>query len=201
MDCIYVISGRRAVAMNLMVQYLAQDHKQFIEVLYHLEREVKAYGGLTANAPSLDKILDILDYIKVYPQIWHHPIEDIIYETLLSKDIPSPKVVADLMEEHAILDMLTDYLHQIFNAMSQGHEEPVVKLVKKTSELIHRQLKHIKDEQNVFFPLLEQYLTSEDWDAIQRRLEGQINTAGEVKWQEYKSLYRNIVSGSALTAN
>ena len=187
--------------MNLLIRHLVEDHKHFVGVLYHLEREIKAYGGLLRTSANMDTILDIFDYIKVYPQMWHHPTEDIIYEILLSKDIPDPDAVADLMEEHGVLDMLTEYLHQVFNAIARGEQVSIVRLVKRTNEFIQRQLKHIRQEQTVFFPLAEQYLSEADWEDVNNRLQGKVNACGGIRWQEYKSLYRNIVGGSALTAH
>lgn len=189
------------ITMNSLIQSLYEDHRHFVGVLYHLEREVKALGGLLYSKPNFDAILDIFDYIKVYPQVWHHPIEDIIYEKLLSKDVPNPGAIADLMEEHGILDMLTDYIHDLVNRMSQGADIPAIRLVRKTNEFIQRQLKHINQEQCTFFPLVEQCFDDDDWEDVQRRLEGQVNAAGEVRWQEYKSLYKSIVGSSAVTAH
>ena len=61
--------------MNLIIDRLLQDHKQMTKVLFHLGREVREFCN-TRQQGSLDSILEIIDFIRVYPEVWHHPIEE-----------------------------------------------------------------------------------------------------------------------------
>ena len=186
--------------MNLIIEQLHHDHKQLVRILYHLERELKAFNGLLKEAANMETILDILDYIQVYPEIWHHPTEDVIYEMLLQKDIPSPELLADALEEHAILELLTENLQANINAAVTDQDFSPARFIKSTTVFINRQLQHMEREQKNLFPLAEKYLDKSDWDVIKQRLKSQQQLRQESRLQQYESLYQDIANSNAVTA-
>lgn len=187
--------------MNLIIEQLKEDHRQLVRVLYHLDREIKALSGLGPASSSSEKILDILDYIQVYPEIWHHPTEDLIYELLLEKDIPEPSRLANCIEEHGILELLTENLHSYLDQLAGGNTGVGLRLIKAGSDYVKRQLDHMEHEQNTLFPLMEQYLDQGDWDTIKQRLKSQQRSMDGSSLQRYQSLYRGIAESSAITAH
>jgi hemerythrin-like domain-containing protein len=187
--------------MNLIVEQLNEDHRQLVRILYHLEREVKAFGGLTKVASNLESILDILDYIQVYPEIWHHPTEDVIYEALLEKDIPDLKQLADTLEEHATLELLTENLQEYINLIAADRGVSVVRFIKSTHDYINRQLQHMEKEQKYLFPLMEQYLDQQDWKKIKQRLKGLQCLLEEPRLQKYQAFYKGLANTNLVTAH
>lgn len=187
--------------MNLIIEQLNQDHRQLVRVLYHLEQGIKSLSGLTAGKASLERILDSLDYIQVYPELWHHPTEDIIYELLLQKDIPEPQRLADCIEEHGVLELLTENLHSYLDQLAAGDETVKMRLFKAGGDYVRRQLKHMEHEQKTLFPLMEQYLTADDWETIRQRLKAQQPLSDLPQAQYYQTLYRDIAAASAITAH
>lgn len=184
--------------MNHVVEQLQEDHHQLVRVLFSLEREVKACSGLSADHYSLTDIRNILDYIQAYPEIWHHPAEDALYEVLLAKDIGAAAVVAHLIEEHAVLELLTanllDYIAQF--EVGKGADVDLIKprFIKSTNDYISRQLRHMDQEQRFLFPLIEQHLTEVDWLAIKERLQSQQQVQDEGGLAYYRSFYHDMVS-------
>lgn len=187
--------------MNLIIEQLNQDHRQLVRVLYHLEQDIKSLSGLGKHRASVERILDILDYIQVYPEIWHHPTEDIIYELLLQKDIPQPERLADCIEEHGILELLTENLHSYLDQLAAGKEQVKLRLIKAGSDYVNRQLRHMEHEQKTLFPLMEQYLDQADWEVIKDRLKSQQPLADPGQTARYQNLYRQIADSSAITAH
>ena len=188
--------------MNLLIEQLRDDHKHLVRILYHLEKEVKAISGLLkTDIPSIETVLDILDYIQVYPEIWHHPTEDVIFEILLQKEIPEAQLLADAMEEHGVLEMLTENLHQHLNMAVAGSDFSPARFIKSTNDYINRQLRHMEFEQKHLFTLAEQYLQAEDWDAIKERLKDQQHLLDEPRLQEYSSFHNSIANSCAVTAH
>jgi len=184
--------------MNHVVEQLQEDHRQLVRVLFSLEREVKACSGLSADHYSLTDIRNILDYIQAYPEIWHHPAEDALYEVLLAKDVGAAAVVAHLIEEHAVLELLTanllDYIAQF--EVGKGADVDLIKprFIKSTNDYISRQLRHMDQEQRFLFPLIEQHLTEVDWLAIKERLQSQQQVQDEGGLAYYRSFYHDMVS-------
>lgn len=187
--------------MNLIIEQLNQDHRQLVRVLYHLEQSIKSLSGLGKTSPGVERILDILDYIQVYPEIWHHPTEDIIYELLLQKDIPQPERLANCIEEHGILELLTENLHSYLDQLAAGREQVRLRLIKAGSDYVKRQLQHMEHEQKTLFPLIEQYLDDADWDVIKERLKSRQPVTDPGQAAHYQTLYRQIADSSAITAH
>lgn len=187
--------------MNLIVEQLNDDHRQLVRVLYHLDREIKALNGLGCSRASVEKILDILDYIQVYPEIWHHPTEDLIYEVLLQKNIPEPQRLADCIEDHGVLELLTENLHSYLEQFALGNDGVRSRLVKAGSDYVKRQLDHMEHEQQTLFPLMEEFLSDGDWDTIKQQLKSRQPSGRELQLEHYRSLYRNIADSSAITAH
>ena len=187
--------------MNLIVEQLQDDHRQLVRILYHLEREIKALSGMGKADASMEKILDILDYIQVYPEIWHHPTEDLIYEILLQKDIPAPELLANCIEEHGILELLTENLHSYLDQLAAGNAGVRSRLIKAGSDYVKRQLTHMEHEQNTLFPLMERFMGQEDWEEIKRRLKSIQPPTGTADFERYQHLYRDIARSSPVTAH
>ncbi|WP_101757692.1 hemerythrin domain-containing protein [Oceanicoccus sp. KOV_DT_Chl] len=191
--------------MNLILQQLQSDHRQLVRVLYHLEREVKAYAGLSPASAGVEKILDILDYIQVYPEIWHHPAEDIIYQVLVAREAKAAEAVADIIAEHEVLELLTEnllaYINQLVSADTANVAHVRTRFIKATGDYINRQLQHMEQEQRRLFPLIEQYVDQQDWAQINVQLKSLQPVSGESGLDIYRSRYQSIASSSAVTAH
>lgn len=190
--------------MNKIVEQLHEDHKQLVRILFHLEKEVKALSGLAAPAGSLEVIINILDYIQEYPEIWHHPTEDVLFEVLLDKDVGGVAVLTELMEEHSMLELLTANLHEYINKIAVDAPDReralAMRFVKSTSDYISRQLNHMERERQQLFPLVDMHLNQSDWDLIQQRLDKQLPSTDETALEYYRSFYQSIANTHPVTA-
>ena len=187
--------------MTLIIEQLQDDHKQLVRALYHLEKEVKSVSGLLQGNASLEKVLDILNYIQVYPEIWHHPTEDVIFEKLLEKGVPGVDLLAQAMEEHGILALLTENLHEHVNRAAVGADFSPARFIKSTNDYINRQLRHMEFEQQHLFSMAEQYLQIADWADIKESIKGRQQLLEEPRLQEYGQFYKGIANSSAVTAH
>lgn len=187
--------------MNLIVEQLQNDHRQLVRVLYHLDREIKALHGLGGCKANLAAILDQLDYIQVYPELWHHPTEDVIAGLLLQKNIPEAEWLASCMEEHQVLELLTENLHSYLDQFAAGNSHVRSRLIKAGTDYVKRQLTHMEHEQHCLFPLMERYLQAEDWAQIKAHIKSMRPSAEDERVQHYQLLYRDIARLSPVTAH
>ena len=191
--------------MFTIVDQLHTDHKQLVRVLYHLEREIKALCGIDGDLLNLESIVNALDYIQVFPEIWHHPAEDIIYKVLREKNLIDGDTINAIIDEHSVLEALTVHLHQLFEQVvreggSEGVSRMRLKLLKAVGDYVRRQLRHMDREQELLFPMIEQYLKSEDWDLIKQQIKETSQIEGG-DFKQYQALYCEIASQSAVTAH
>ncbi len=210
--------------MNQILKQLQADHWQIMRVLYHLTSEVKNYGGISQSGlkpggvkhgdqgrdqpipakAQLTTIIDILDYIQLYPEVWHHPAEDIILDVLLDKDPNAAEQLAEMIEEHEIFEVLTENLHSYIDQLASGQSEGAWKIksrfIMAVSDYVSRQLSHMAQEQKLLFPLVEKHLKESDWELIKKRIK-QLNTKDDDindRLNYYQSRYQTITTQSAV---
>ena len=187
--------------MNSILAQLHEDHKRLVRVLYHLEQEAKAIAGLSPKKGCLETVLDILDYVQACPEVWHHPTEDIIYEALLQKDGVDTQLLADALNEHEVLVLLTENLHERIHQLLAGSGSGAARFAKAANDYVNHQLRHMEFEQKHLFPLMESRLDQKDWQQISATIKSQSSASKNARLQEFSAVYRNISESSALTAH
>lgn len=181
--------------MHFVLERLCEDHKQMMKVLFHLGREVRAYCAAPKDA-HIEQILDIIDFIQVYPETWHHPAEDIIYDKLLEKDTRAYSLILRTVEEHNWLESLTEVINNLITDASLGESIDIALLIKTTNNYINQQINHIKIEQDRIFPIADEYLTREDWQQIMDKIKSVNHRVShtETPMKEYRGIFQQIVS-------
>ena len=178
---------------------LCADHFNFLRLLRSLELEIACYE--VASEGRLPVILDIFDYVQVYPEKWHHPIEEIAFETLLKRQAENSDVIWGMRAEHNALEEITHKVHEMFIAVANDTIVPADKLVTATRDFVARQLDHINRENRLIYPLFNKYLSTQDWDAITEKVQAKQDPLfSEHLCQEYRSLYKSILRGERGTA-
>ena len=82
------------VVMHKIQRQLHTDHHHLHKLLNCLSHEIGCYDFDSKRAPDLAIILSALDYVRTYPDKWHHPSEDIIFNRLLKKKVKERKMGA-----------------------------------------------------------------------------------------------------------
>lgn len=178
---------------------LCADHFNFLRLLRALELEIACYEA--ASEGRLGVILDIFDYVQVYPEKWHHPIEDAAFEMLLKKQADNSDVIWGVRAEHKALEEMTHKVNEMFIAVANDTIVPVDKLVTATKEFVARQLDHINSENRLIYPLFNKYLSDQDWNEITEKVQSRRDPLfNEELCEEYRSLYKSILRGERGTA-
>lgn len=153
--------------MHPLQRQLNLDHYHFKSVLNCLQSEICCYESGSTRRPELRIILDALDYIQVYPEVWHHPVEDLIFARLISKGVAEANLIGKVMEEHKIIEQHTQRLVALFEAVAKGCIVPADELVECAHHYIILQGSHLEREDELIYPLMEKYLAEQDWQDIE----------------------------------
>lgn len=150
--------------MQSLIDSLREDHRYMTRLLHQLEAEVSA---LDNNSRRLDTVLEITDYLKQYPELWHHPVEESLFARLLEKPLAEHErgLVSKVIDEHAMLDALAE-LVDIKLAQYLLNPGRKASLMRSVNLFVRHQLKHIECEQNHVFRLCRQHLDDSDWQAL-----------------------------------
>lgn len=180
--------------MHSLMKQLCDDHHHLQRLLYCLQKEVSYFEARQPESAELSLILDAIDYFQVYPEKWHHPVEDVIFELLLNKTIPESALIQEIIDEHQQLEKMTQREKLLFSSIAHGNEIPTDKLIDAHREFIALQAGHIEKENHQIYPLFDQYLSDADWQTIEARIATLADPLfGENIREGYQALYQRIL--------
>ena len=178
--------------MHSILDSLHQDHKNFAKLLNFLSEQLELVQN--EGIPDFELLLDVVDYIESYPDLVHHPREDVIFARFLERhDGADADIVEGLMEEHRQLKVLTASLRSSLEGIL--HDAPLEResLAQQLSAFLDQQWKHLNAEEASVFPMLDRVLTPQDWGAVATELPDQADPLfGDNLQQQYQSLYERI---------
>ncbi|WOX04533.1 hemerythrin domain-containing protein [Microbulbifer pacificus] len=179
--------------MNGTFKQLCSDHKHMQTLLDVFEHLLQQLGKHDRDPATLSLIMDALDYFSVYPDQWHHPIEDLVFEHLLGKPVDVRDVIHKTLNEHEKIAAATRRMNQLFYAVANDAAVERELLFGAARDYIELQRRHLKRENEILFPLVAELLTPADWHDIRTKLEQRQSahfTEGVKKL--YESAYRGL---------
>lgn len=177
--------------MPNVIQQLRTDHLNMSRLLDILETQL----GLFHEGENPDYILmmDIMQYMGHYPDLFHHPKEDLLFRKLTERDAGVKLVVKDLMNKHETLaEDGKRFMDSLRSVLSESLVEREV-LESQGRDYIATLRRHIKVEETQVFPMADKLLSAEDWEEIEGAI-GSIEDPlfGRAVQQEYLALYDYI---------
>ena len=167
------------------------EHRHFARLLDLLERQVAVFH--TDDQPNFELMLDLVSYLRFFPDRYHHPREDVAFARLAARDAALKPVVEALKQEHRVIASagaeLLKYLQQVVDDVFV--ERAKVEAAAATYLVYYR--RHMAMEDRDVVPRAEQLLTEEDWKAVMAAIpSGTDPLFGEDSDARYRELRRQI---------
>jgi len=163
-----IYAGKQWAEMVRVVDQLGRDHRNLRLLLDIVEEEMNAYGE--GRVPDFDLLRMIAEYTLHYPDLVHHPKEDLVFERLVMRAPGAKAVIGDLLEEHRRLAELTRRFAAAVNNVARDVELPRKWFDSLAREYLLANRLHMQLEEKHFLPRAMAVLTEEDWAAIDERL-------------------------------
>ncbi len=150
--------------MASIVESLRQDHINSTILLDVLEQQLVIFSR--AEVPDYEMMQGVMEYFLDYPNLYHHPTEDLILSKMKLRSWTATDEFPDLHHEHRELAAMTRrFLAAIHNILQEA-EIPREAFQQRAREFLDFYRSHIKKEEEVFFPAALKMLTKEDWAEI-----------------------------------
>jgi hemerythrin-like domain-containing protein len=158
------IAGDPQRIRPMIIDLLRQEHRNIEKLLFVLERELTVFDS--GERPDYEVIGAVISYFQVYPEAYHHPQEDLVFEKLKTRDPSTAAKIGDLAAEHrsgaqrlrrvakAVESVLMD------QELSRESFEAIIR------DFIAYERRHIAMEERDFFPAAVVALQLEDWAEI-----------------------------------
>jgi hemerythrin-like domain-containing protein len=154
--------------MSKVVRALRREHADMARLLDALERQLDVFDQ--GGTPDYDIVQGVIDYCLDYPDLYHHPKEDLVLERLRARDPKAAKAVGDLLPEHEALAALTRRFAETMDNIVHEAEVSREAVHDLAREFLDVYRKHIAMEEGRFFPAALAALAEADWQAIEAQL-------------------------------
>ena len=179
--------------MSNVIDSLQQDHRNISRLLGLLEKQVDHFAA--GEYTDFQIVTDIMHYFMNYPDVYHHPHEDIVFAALKSKNINVADLIDEISTEHQNMakesaDIYDAMKHIQGNAIYSREE-----IVTRLRDYIANYYSHINKEEDKLFALAKSTLEDEDWQKIDTEVTGTDDPLfGKIQDREYQDLYKMILS-------
>jgi hemerythrin-like domain-containing protein len=171
------------------------EHLNFVTLLDLFEGELDRFSR--GKAPDYELMLDIMFYMTHYPDVLHHPKEDLAFARIAARSPAVRPLVEALHREHALLkregDALVIALDDIVNGAitSRHHVEAPARAYIATFR------RHMDAEEANILPVAAGLLDRDDWAAIDGALQKLDDPLfGKPRDERYAALRRRIARDS-----
>ena len=150
--------------MASIVGSLHQDHINSTKLLDVLEQQLVIFSR--AEVPDYEMMQGITDYFLDYPNLYHHPTEDLILRKMKTRSWTAKDGFPDLHDEHQNLEVMTRGFSTAIQNILLEIEITREAFQQRARKFLDFYRSHIRKEEEVFFPAALEVLTKEDWVEI-----------------------------------
>lgn len=154
--------------MHAVMQQLHEDHEHVARLLRFIEDECRK--SHSKESPDLDRLHQVMHYLRHYPDVFHHPREDLLFERLLERDPGCEKVINELQKEHEELARSGEQLRERLYQKCHGRRLKWPSLRQELLAYAELLGSHMEIEERQVFPLAKLLLADNDWEQIEARI-------------------------------
>jgi hemerythrin-like domain-containing protein len=176
----------------MIIDALRHEHRNIEKMLLVLEQELKVFAR--GERPDYEVIQAVIAYFQVYPDLYHHPPENLVFEKLKARDSTAATKIGDLEAAHRTgSDRLRRVAQAIESVLADRDllRQSVSDII---GDFIQQERQHIAMEERDFFPAAVKALRPQDWAEIASRLTDQKDPLfSEIVEQRFEAVRRHIV--------
>jgi hemerythrin-like domain-containing protein len=148
-----------------IIQQLVRDHRNMAQLLDVLHEELERYRH--TRLIDFEVLSRLIDYILNFPELRHHPREDLIFRHLKQRDPATLQRTESILAEHSELGLLTRKLSAAVRNLWRDVEMPRSEFESLVETYINAYRHHMRQEEEVYFPLALMSLQPSDWEEIE----------------------------------
>lgn len=148
----------------MIIERLSQEHRNIKMLLAVLERELEIFDS--GGRPDYEVIRAIISYFELYPEVYHHPQEDLVFAKLKIRDPAAAAKVGNLALEHQKGAERLRRVAQAVDGVLADREVLRQDVDNIVRDFIAHERRHIMMEDRDFFPAALEALKPQDWTEI-----------------------------------
>jgi hemerythrin-like domain-containing protein len=150
---------------HLIVATLLAEHRYMATLVEQLDEQLRALE----QGESVDYhiLYEVMHYMTHFPDAYHHPREDMVYQRAGELDASICESVATLQRDHAYLAKVGNQTLDAIRLWRDGSAlaEDVLEPGRDYVASVYR---HMRAEEDIVFPHIEALLSAEDWRELEQ---------------------------------
>ena len=146
------------------MRLLCEEHADLAKLLYVLERQIETFND--GGQPDYDIVEGVIGYCLSFPELCHHPKEDLVYRKLMTIDPAAADGMEDLETAHEELAALTRKFASTVHRVLHDPGAHRLTFARVAQDFLYLYRRHIEMEDTDFFPAALKALSEEDWAEI-----------------------------------
>jgi len=181
--------------MKKLIESLHEDHRNLSKLLMILETNLVALQS--DNDPNYSLMVDIIEYVYSYPDVFHHPREDLLYQSVMERAPSVRKEIEPVLQQHSELKKRTHRLRDSLSAVLNDALVDKIHLRDEIRDFIDLQRAHIVLEEGRIYPHIERLLTLDDINWLDEQQPPATDPLfGEHVEERFRQLYKHILEFS-----
>jgi len=157
--------------MAEVVRDLRNDHMDMAILLDVMDRQIAQFQR--GAKPDFNIVRGVINYFLTYPDLYHHPKEDLIVQKLGARAPEQAAELERLLAGHDDLAQLTRrFATATVDQMVRSEETPREWFGSLARAFVDSNRRHMAMEEERFFPIVLQALTEEDWAELEANVIG-----------------------------
>jgi hemerythrin-like domain-containing protein len=140
------------------------EHVNFAKLLNLLDAELDLFHK--GESPNYELMLDIMFYMTHYPDVLHHPREDLAFAKIKTRDKSAGATVDELSEQHAQLRRIGEELVSGLSDIVNGSIASRESVETPGRAYVENFRSHMRTEEKEILPVAAKLLRDEDWAEI-----------------------------------
>lgn len=150
--------------MGELIGDLRAEHVYMSQVLDLIEVQLQRIQA--GDAPDYQLLQDAAYFMTEYPDLFHHPRENLIYRRMMQRHRKYRASVRALAEDHARLAALGLAFREMVEDIAEDVPVERGTLLAVGRDYLEAQRGHIAAEEKRVFPMVEEVLNDADWQTI-----------------------------------
>ncbi len=153
--------------MQQVARQIEAEHRNMARVLKALEA-IAERADARPQADDVDRLFDICQYVRVFPDAIHHPKEDrYIFDALRTEAPEHHELLDKVQHQHQVCTDHTERLYQTVRAYAENNVNAAT-LKEVVQDYLRFQFEHMRLEEREVLPLAEKLLDAQALDGAGR---------------------------------
>ena len=159
--------------------------------------ERQAEGVVRGEDLDLGLLVLALQYFQNYPDLLHHPKEDVLYERLVARDATVGNKIVNIRKDHLRLAAETEAVADEL-AMAQSQRASAVDLAARLQRFVEHYRRHMTIEEAELFPRARTLLDAQDWAYIDAEIAPAVDPLFDgAASSQYERLFNALMRGGS----